>query len=128
VNNPGLAFRSRPGLADRLCQNRWFYGTATIVGYRDSCYREIGKVRIGFFLLANAPVLTPEPEYVWADIESVGPRDDPVIDERLGEETFLDKRLGNWAVHVFDVALEIKFGYQPVFVGERNLEIAIGSH
>ena len=97
-------------------------------GYRDSCFREIGKVRIGFFLLANAPVLTPEPEHVRADIKSVGPRDDPVIDECLGEETLVGKRLGHRAVHAFDMALEIQFGYQAVFVGEGDLEIAIGSH
>ena len=100
----------------------------TLFDEMDSCCREIGKVRIGFFLLANAPVLTPKPEHVRADIESVGPRDDPVIDECLGEETFVDKRLGNRAVHVFDMALEIKFGYQAVFVGEGDLEIAVGSH
>jgi hypothetical protein len=94
----------------------------------DSRCRGIGKVRISFFLRANTPVLTPKPEHVRTDIESVGPRDDPVVDERLREETFVDKRFGDRAMHVVDMAREIKFGYHAVLVGEGNLEIAIGSH
>jgi hypothetical protein len=52
-------------------------------------------VRIRFFLRANAPVLTPQPEHVGADIESVGPRDDFVIDECPRVDTFVHKRLGS---------------------------------
>ena len=86
------------------------------------------KSGIGFFLRANPPILTPKPEHVRADIESVGPCDDPVIDESLGEENLVDKGLGNRAVHFFEMALEIKLGNQAVFVGDSDLEIAVDSH
>ena len=92
-----------------------------------SC-REIGKVGFGYFLFANTSLLTPKPEHIRADIESVGPCDDPVIDECLTEKTFVSKRLGNRAVHIFDMALEIKFGNQTVFVGECDPKIAVGPH
>ena len=81
-----------------------------------------------FLFVANAPVLTPKPEHIRADIEPAWPRDDPVIDKCPAEETFVDKRLGNRAADIFDMSLEVKLGNQAVFVGEGDLEIAVDSH